>query len=286
MMKQNIRKKKIAVLFVLYAVLAIVIITLLSYIQDMLYLKQAEHEQGMLAFRSLNFSEDTMKTFHNLYQDKESDWEDNLTFAMLNQRFHLDNEKDLVTKRIPAYYKNSAVYQRFKNRYKAVFKDIKYFPVGRDVDGGERCYYENSWYNDRTYGGKRFHEGTDIMTSNNERGYFPVYSMTDGVVEQKGWLKLGGWRLGIRSKNSAYFYYAHMAQYADDIEVGNHIKAGQLIGYVGDTGYSKKEGTTGNFPVHLHIGIYLQEKEGEMSVNPYWVLKGIESKKKAFHSSN
>lgn len=286
MMKQNIRKKKIAVLFVLYAVLAIVIITLLSYIQDMLYLKQAEHEQGMLAFRSLNFSEDTMKTFHNLYQDKESDWEDNLTFAMLNQRFHLDNEKNLVTKRIPAYYKNSAVYQRFKNRYKAVFKDIKYFPVGRDVDGGERCYYENSWYNDRTYGGKRFHEGTDIMTSNNERGYFPVYSMTDGVVEQKGWLKLGGWRLGIRSKNSAYFYYAHMAQYADDIEVGNHIKAGQLIGYVGDTGYSKKEGTTGNFPVHLHIGIYLQEKEGEMSVNPYWVLKGIESKKKAFHSSN
>lgn len=286
MMKQNIRKKKIAVLFVLYAVLAIVIITLLSYIQDMLYLKQAEHEQGMLAFRSLNFSEDTMKTFHNLYQDKESDWEDNLTFAMLNQRFHLDNEKDLVTKRIPAYYKNSAVYQRFKNRYKAVFKDIKYFPVGRDVDGGERCYYENSWYNDRTYGGKRFHEGTDIMTSNNERGYFPVYSMTDGVVEQKGWLKLGGWRLGIRSKNSVYFYYAHMAQYADDIEVGNHIKAGQLIGYVGDTGYSKKEGTTGNFPVHLHIGIYLQEKEGEMSVNPYWVLKGIESKKKAFHSSN
>lgn len=286
MMKQNIRKKKIAVLFVLYAVLAIVIITLLSYIQDMLYLKQAEHEQGMLAFRSLNFSENTMKTFHNLYQDKESDWEDNLTFAMLNQRFHLDNEKDLVTKRIPAYYKNSAVYQRFKNRYKAVFKDIKYFPVGRDVDGGERCYYENSWYNDRTYGGKRFHEGTDIMTSNNERGYFPVYSMTDGVVEQKGWLKLGGWRLGIRSKNSAYFYYAHMAQYADDIEVGNHIKAGQLIGYVGDTGYSKKEGTTGNFPVHLHIGIYLQEKEGEMSVNPYWVLKGIESKKKAFHSSN
>lgn len=286
MMKQKIRKKKIAVLFVLYAVLAIVIIILLSYIQDMLYLKQAECEQGMLAFRSLNFSEETMKTFHNLCQDRDSDWEDNLTFAMLNQRFHLDNKKDLVTKRIPAYYKNSAVYQRFKNRYKAVFKDIKYFPVGRDVDGGERCYYENSWYNDRTYGGKRFHEGTDIMTSNSERGYFPVYSMTDGVVEQKGWLKLGGWRLGIRSKNGAYFYYAHMAQYADDIEVGNHIKAGQLIGYVGDTGYSKKEGTTGNFPVHLHIGIYLQEKEGEMSVNPYWVLKGIESKKKAFHSSN
>ena len=46
---------------------------------------------------------------------------------------------------------------------------------------------------------------------------------------------------------------------------------------MGDTGYSQVEGTTGNFPVHLHVGIYLQtDHHEEMSVNPYWVLKYLE----------
>ena len=48
----------------------------------------------------------------------------------------------------------------------------------------------------------------------------------------------------------------HLDSYAD-IEEGDTIQAGDLLGYMGDTGYSKTEGTTGNFPVHLHVGIYL-----------------------------
>lgn len=282
-MRHKINKKKVRII-VSYIILIILVVTLLGYIQNMLYLKEAETKNGMIAFRSLNFTEETLHSFQNMYQSNTATWDDVLTFAMLKQRFHLEKNRDLNRKKVPFYYKNSSAFQNFKKRYKAIFKDIKYFPVGNDVDGKETCFYENSWYNDRTYGGKRFHEGTDIMTSNNKRGYFPVYSMTDGTVEQKGWLKLGGWRLGIRSKNGAYFYYAHMFKYAKNIKVGDTIKAGQLIGYVGDTGYSEKEGTTGNFPVHLHIGIYLQEKKGEMSVNPYWVLKWIESNKKVFHS--
>ena len=43
---------------------------------------------------------------------------------------------------------------------------------------------------------------------------------------------------------------------------------------MGDTGYSTVEGTTGNFEVHLHVGIYMKtDHEDEMSINPYWVLK-------------
>ena len=48
---------------------------------------------------------------------------------------------------------------------------------------------------------------------------------------------------------------------------------------MGDTGYSKTEGTTGNFPVHLHVGIYIFHGEEEISVNPYWVLKYLENRK-------
>ena len=36
---------------------------------------------------------------------------------------------------------------------------------------------------------------------------------------------------------------------------GKTVKAGELLGYMGDSGYGK-EGTVGKFPVHLHFGIY------------------------------
>ena len=46
---------------------------------------------------------------------------------------------------------------------------------------------------------------------------------------------------------------------------------------MGDTGYSKVEGTTGNFDVHLHVGIYFKTDHfDELSVDPYWILKYLE----------
>ena len=55
------------------------------------------------------------------------------------------------------------------------------------------------------------------------------------------------------------------------------MRAGELLGFMGDTGYSVIEGTTGNFDVHLHIGLYLRtDHYEELSVNPYWVLKYLE----------
>ena len=48
------------------------------------------------------------------------------------------------------------------------------------------------------------------------------------------------------------------------------VLAGTHLGYMGDTGYSDIPGTTGNFPVHLHFGIYINDENGqELSVNPY-----------------
>ena len=81
----------------------------------------------------------------------------------------------------------------------------------------------------------------------NVRGIYPVYSMTDGVVENIGWLRLGGYRIGIRSPSGAYFYYAHLAEYAKDFQIGETVSAGTFLGFMGDTGYSDVEGTTGEF---------------------------------------
>ncbi|MCH1974047.1 M23 family metallopeptidase [Muricomes sp. OA1] len=162
---------------------------------------------------------------------------------------------------------------------RGIWNDVKYFPVPAPTGKTEAgVSFVDSWMYERNYGGKRGHEGTDIMADKNERGLYPVVSMTDGVVRHKGWLEQGGWRLGIVAPGGAYFYYAHLDSYAD-IEEGDTVQAGDLLGYMGDTGYSKTEGTTGNFPVHLHVGIYLFHNDEEISVNPYWVLRYLEPHK-------
>ncbi|MCI8299052.1 MAG: M23 family metallopeptidase [Lachnospiraceae bacterium] len=162
----------------------------------------------------------------------------------------------------------------------AVWGDLSYFPIPLpQLENGMSTSFENSWMFERNFGGNRGHEGTDLMASVNERGRYPVLSMTDGVVEKVGWLKLGGYRIGIRSPHGGYFYYAHLNDYARDFQEGDEIKAGELLGFMGDSGYGP-EGTTGQFAVHLHVGIYVEdETEGEISVNPYWVLKWLEQQR-------
>ena len=64
------------------------------------------------------------------------------------------------------------------------------------------------------------------------------------------------------------------------VKVGDKVKAGSLLGYMGDSGYGKQENTVGNFAVHLHLGIYIRtDHYEELSVNPYWILKYLEKYK-------
>ena len=170
-------------------------------------------------------------------------------------------------------------WSRYISACRAIWDDLEYFPVAESTDRPELdVAFEDSWMYDRSYGGERGHEGTDLMPAVNRRGVYPVVSMTDGIVKSKGWLELGGYRLGIEAPGGAYFYYAHLDSYAD-IEEGDEVKAGDLLGYMGDTGYSRKEGTTGNFPVHLHLGIYIYPDGNEISVNPYPALRYVEERR-------
>lgn len=161
-----------------------------------------------------------------------------------------------------------------------ILKEIKKSPVQEDYI--PFVNYSDSWNEARNFGGDRHHEGTDILsdTATKERGEIPVTSMSDGVVEQIGWLKLGGYRIGIRSPGGVYFYYAHLYSYAPGMKQGKRVQAGDIIGYMGDSGYGKKEGTVGKFPVHLHLGIYRNDRlHGEYSINPYQFLQKILKKK-------
>ena len=173
-------------------------------------------------------------------------------------------------------WRNQTGWDAYVQSCRAIWNDVKYFPIPQSLDDTEdKISYVDSWMFERNYGGKRGHEGTDIMAEKNTPGYYPVVSMTDGVVTEKGWLEKGGWRIGITAPTGAYFYYAHLDSYAE-LEKGDPVKAGDPLGYMGDSGYGE-EGTTGEFPVHLHLGIYLKEGTEEISVNPYPVLRYAEN---------
>lgn len=153
--------------------------------------------------------------------------------------------------------------------------ECKYFPVLRD--GSAKCFFDDGYGEGRSFGGNRKHEGIDIMSSENKPGILKVRSVCDGVIEKKGWLRLGGYRVGIRSSSGTYYYYAHLDSYRKGLKSGDRVKAGEIIGYMGNTGYGD-EGTRGKFPVHLHFGIYVRDKAGEKCVNPYYLLKKLESR--------
>ena len=165
-----------------------------------------------------------------------------------------------------------------RNFLKRVEEDIQYFPIpDSNLNAELTVSFVNSWMAERSYKGEGVHEGNDIMAGINEPGIYPVVSISDGVITNLGWLEKGGYRIGITSPNGVYFYYAHLDSYADIAE-GEKIKAGQLLGFMGDSGYGK-EGTRGKFDVHLHLGVYSWDTGEEISVNPYYMLRFLEDKK-------
>ena len=91
--------------------------------------------------------------------------------------------------------------ERYQVSLDAVWTDIVYFPVPESSydTSGFTVTYTDSWMESRKFGGDRTHEGCDIMAGINKRGHYPVISISDGVVENIGWLKLGGYRIGVRS---------------------------------------------------------------------------------------
>lgn len=191
--------------------------------------------------------------------------------------------KDTLYDRIPSEQSVRGEFEEYRDTVESVWTELVWFPVPlSDANESATVAFENTWMAERNYGGKRSHEGTDVMPSLDEAGYYPVVSMTDGVVEQVGWLEKGGWRIGIRSDHGNYYYYAHLDSYAKEWKRGDGVLAGELLGYMGDTGYGPA-GTTGQFPVHLHLGIYVPlGADQEMAVNPYWFLKYLENKKLSY----
>ena len=119
----------------------------------------------------------------------------------------------------------------------------------------------------RSFGFARKHLGNDLMGSLGT----PIVAVEGGVVEVMGWNRYGGWRVGIRSFDSKrYYYYAHLQKdhpFAENLSQGDIVQAGDLIGYMGRTGYSDRENVNNIETVHLHFGMQLIFDESQKECN-------------------
>lgn len=128
------------------------------------------------------------------------------------------------------------------------------------VQGVKAQNLKDTWGASRSQG--RTHEGIDIMSSRGTK----VFSATEGLVADLRNNNLGGKVVWILGPNGSWHYYAHLDGHKRGLKVGDYVRRGDLIGYVGNTGNAK------NTSPHLHYGIYLGGK-GRNAVNPYPYLR-------------
>jgi|SRR5579862_3236780 len=105
-----------------------------------------------------------------------------------------------------------------------------------------------------TYGANRsdiydgWHHGDDLFAPLGT----PLVAVTNGTLTLVGWNELGGWRVWLTDKKGNSFYYAHMAGYARAILHNRHVKAGQVIGFLGRTGDAFTTTPHLHFEIHPH----------------------------------
>jgi murein DD-endopeptidase MepM/ murein hydrolase activator NlpD len=101
-----------------------------------------------------------------------------------------------------------------------------------------------------TFGAPRattiWHHGQDIFAALGA----PVLAVADGTLFSVGWNRVGGNRLWLRDRDGNEFYYAHLAAFSPLAVDGGRVRAGDVVGFVGNTGDAD---TT---PYHLHFEIH------------------------------
>jgi peptidoglycan hydrolase-like protein with peptidoglycan-binding domain len=126
-----------------------------------------------------------------------------------------------------------------------------------------KCWFGDTWQAPR--GGGRLHEGVDVIAAKGNL----LYAAVSGTISKMYWDFPGaraGNGLRIQQDNGTYFTYLHLDTFAEGIDVGAVVTAGQVIGTVGNTGNSATP--------HLHFEVH---PGGGAAVNPYPLIKPIDA---------
>jgi peptidoglycan LD-endopeptidase LytH len=134
------------------------------------------------------------------------------------------------------------------------------------VQGVKQEQLTDSYSDARSAG--RVHDAIDIMAPAGT----PVLAAADGSIANFFDSKAGGTTVYELSTDSKLmFYYAHLQKRADGLNVGDVVKQGRVIGFVGDTGNAG----AGNYHLHFAISAVADPKRfwDGTPINPYPLLK-------------
>jgi hypothetical protein len=114
--------------------------------------------------------------------------------------------------------------------------------------------FTDDWGDPRS-GGRR-HQGNDLFADYGS----PLVAIEDGVIDggTDTEVGLGGIALWLRGRSGTGYYYAHNARNA--VALGDQVRAGQVIAYLGNTGNARTS------PPHLHLQVH---PDGGDPVDPY-----------------
>jgi murein DD-endopeptidase MepM/ murein hydrolase activator NlpD len=109
-----------------------------------------------------------------------------------------------------------------------------------------------------------WHHGDDIFAPLGA----PILACADGTVFSVGWNDVGGNRLWLRDEQGNQFYYAHLSAFTPLAENGHHVKAGDMLGFVGNTGDAQGTPTHLHFEVHPYSLLFMGY-DGAVNPTPY-----------------
>jgi len=122
----------------------------------------------------------------------------------------------------------------------------------------------------KPWGPGRTHEGIDIFAPEGS----PVLAVADGVVRMFEGPR-GGKEVTLTLPDGTWFLYSHLHDYAKLVP-GGKVKAGDLLGHVGETGNALRKGAHVHFEVH---------PRGGPAADPYAALKSVSGAEAAATSS-
>jgi murein DD-endopeptidase MepM/ murein hydrolase activator NlpD len=109
------------------------------------------------------------------------------------------------------------------------------------------------------------HQGNDCFAAFGS----PVLAVADGTLNRVGTLPISGNRLWLKTERGDAFFYAHLSAFAPDAVSGRKVKAGTLLGFVGNTGDAEPT------PPHVHFEIHPGDKD---AIDPHAILQAWQAR--------
>jgi murein DD-endopeptidase MepM/ murein hydrolase activator NlpD len=190
-------------------------------------------------------------------QSDDDDWDQ--LVAQLRSDLSRYNSREVARKPTiaPSATTARARDKEFAERAHALFAPLSSLALHMPVVGVKSRDLSDSWHDSRD-GGSRVHKGIDIFAPRGRQ----VVAAADGIISYIGDQPKGGHCLWLTTESGTSFYYAHLDRWAPGLYEGIEVQAGDLLGFVGNTGNAQST------PSHLHFGI----NQNDEMVNPYPLL--------------